>query len=293
MIIGEGAVFECFLFFCLLLELLFLDNFVLLRVQTNYIDKMQTKLENKSVIITGATGGIGSATAKLFVEEGANVLLVDIEEKTLQILAHSLGEQVHYCVADVSLEEHTKQYIQKAIDLFGSVEVLFLNAGIAGAPTSLWEITEEKFDQMMNINVKGVWLGMKHILPQMMKQGKGSIIATSSVAGIKGQVRGSSYVASKHAVVGLVKSAALEVGKMGIRVNSINPGPIETNMVRDLEDSISKTDREKARKILENNIPMKRYGLPEEVAKLVLFLASDESSFINGGVHTIDGGIAC
>lgn len=252
-----------------------------------------SRLKNKIAIITGATGGIGQATAELFVAEGAKVLLVDINASKLQNLAQSLGDSASFVTGDVSKEADTQQYIQTAIDTYGQIDALFLNAGIAGTPTALWDISEEDFDRMMDINVKGVWLGMKHALPSMMKEGKGSIIATSSVAGLQGQVRGSSYVASKHAVVGLVKTAALEVGKMGIRINSINPGPIETNMVRDLEDTISRSDREKARKILESNIPMKRYGKPQEVARLALFLASDESSFINGGVHTIDGGVSC
>ncbi len=252
-----------------------------------------SRLTNKVAIITGATGGIGMATSALFIAEGAKVLLVDKDEVKLEKLAQDLGESASFIRADVSKQDENQKYVQAALDTYGQIDVLFLNAGIAGIPTPLWDISEEDFDLMMNVNVKAVWLGMKYTLPFMMRQGSGSIIATSSVAGLKGQVRGASYVASKHAVVGLVKTAALEVGKMGIRVNSINPGPIETNMVRDLEDTISRSDREKARKILESNIPMKRYGRPEEVAKLALFLASEESSFINGGVHTIDGGVSC
>lgn len=251
------------------------------------------RLEGKVAIITGAAGGIGSATANLFINEGAKVVLVDLDGDKLQkYVGHYPAEAVVICAADVTNPADTKAYVKAALAHFGRIDVLFCNAGLAGNPAYYWEIEETDFDKMMAVNIKGVWMGMKYATPEMGKNGGGSIIVTSSVAGIRGQTRASSYVASKHAVVGLVKSAAIEGARLGVRVNAINPGPIETDMVRYLEDSVSKSDREKAQKIIQNNVPMKRYGLPEEVARLVLFLASDESSFITGGVHTIDGGVS-
>lgn len=254
----------------------------------------QARLSQKVAIITGATGGIGAATARKFLAEGANLLLVDLEAAKLKALATKLAqpERVKIFAGDVRSSEGTKAYIAAAKQHFGRIDVLFCNAGIAGTPAPTWEISEVDFDRMMDINVKGVWLGMKYAIPEMHKTGGGSIIATSSVAGIRAQARASSYVASKHAVVGLVRSVAIDAAKLNIRVNSINPGPIETDMVRSLEDAVSRSSREKAQSILQSNIPMKRYGKPEEVANLALFLASEESSFITGGIYTVDGGIA-
>ncbi len=251
------------------------------------------RLVGKVAIITGAVGGIGEACARLFRAEGARLLLVDLHEDKLQKLCAELGEaDCSYQVADVSKAEDTEKYIQSTIKTYGALHILVCNAGIFTTPAPAWEVEEKDFDRSLAVNVKGVWLSIKYAIPEMAKSGGGSIVMVSSVAGIRGQVRAASYVASKHAVVGLMRTVAIEAAKLNIRVNTINPGPIETDMVRGLEDAISQSDREKAQHLIQKNIPMKRYGKANEVANLVLFLSGEESGFITGSIHTVDGGLS-
>lgn len=249
------------------------------------------RLDGKVAIITGGSGGIGAAAARRFIAEGCKVLLVDINEGVLQQLAAELGsEQADYFVADVSTPEGNRGMVQKAIERFGKVNVFLANAGIEGVVKPLPEYPLETFDRVIAINVRGVFLGLQNVIPAMLQAGGGSIIITSSVAGLVGSPGFSAYVTSKHAVIGMMRSAALEFGSAGIRVNTVNPGPIETRMMRSIEEMAAPGAGDQVKQGFVAQVPLKRYGYPEEVAQLMLFLASDESSYCNGNTYVIDGG---
>lgn len=249
------------------------------------------RLEGKVGIITGAAGGIGLAAARLFAREGAKLLLVDRAEAPLRDAVREIGGQfASHVVADVTQPEEVERYVATAVEREGGVDVLVNNAGVLGLVQPITEYPIDMFDKVLAVNVRGVWLGLKYAMPAIARRGGGSIIVTASTAGVRGSVGLSAYVASKHAVVGLMRTAALEGAAMGIRVNSVNPSPIETAMIRELEAGLVPGDRAQAKAALEGRSPLKRYGSPEEVAKLMLFLASDESSFCTGGVYMIDGG---
>lgn len=248
------------------------------------------RLENKTAVITGGAGSIGKATAKRFLEEGARVMLVDLQEQALKETAEALGSKnVLYCAADVIQSADVKRYADEAAKAFGQVDIFFNNAGIEGVVKPVTEYPEEMFDKVMAVNVKGVWLGHKYMIP-IMKEG-GSIIITSSVAGLKGTPNVSAYVASKHAVIGLMRSLALELASRKIRVNTINPAPVDNRMMRSLEEGFAPGHGAEVKKQFEQTIPIGRYAQAEEVAQLVVFLASDESRFITGAIHAIDGGL--
>ncbi|HZG71375.1 MAG TPA: SDR family oxidoreductase, partial [Chondromyces sp.] len=188
--------------------------------------------------------------------------------------------------ADVSKEEDVSNYVKTAVNYFGKIDVFFNNAGIEGKVAPLVEQNVEDFDKVIAVNVRGVFLGLKHVLPIMTKQGHGSIINTSSVAGLSGSPNVSPYITSKHAVVGLTKAAAVESASANVRVNSIHPSPVNTRMMRSLEEGLN-VEQE----TLAKTIPLGRYGESSDIANLVLFLASDESSFITGVQYRIDGGM--
>lgn len=248
------------------------------------------KLENKVALITGGAGSIGKTTAKLFLEQGAKVMLVDYDEKSLKDAVKDLGgENVKSCVADVTKAADVKRYADETSKAFGKVDVFFNNAGIEGVVKPIAEYPEETFDKVMAVNVKGVWLGNKYVTP-IMKDG-GSVIMSSSVAGLSGTPNVSAYVISKHAVIGIMRNLALELAPRKIRVNTINPSPVDNRMMRSLEDGFAPSQGEEAKKGFEQTIPLGRYATPEEIASLVLFLASDDSKFITGTRQVIDGGM--
>lgn len=245
------------------------------------------RLENKVAVITGGAGGIGKVTAKRFLDEGASVVLVDLFEDALADAKSELGENVLTVQADVSKEEDVKNYVAKALESFNKIDIFFNNAGIEGKVAPITEQKVEDFDQVISVNVRGVFLGLKHILPVMTAQKSGSIINTSSVAGLGGSPNVSPYITSKHAVVGLTKAAAVESAPHGIRVNSIHPSPVNTRMMRSLETGLGADEATMAK-----SIPLGRYGESSDIASLVVFLASDESTFITGSQYRIDGGMA-
>lgn len=248
------------------------------------------KLENKVALITGGAGSIGKTTARLFLEQGAKVFLVDLNEEALQQAADELGgKHVKYTAADVTKAADVQRYVSDAVSAFGKIDVFFNNAGIEGVVKPVVEYPEDVFDKVMAVNVKGVWLGNKYVLPQMTDGG--SVILTSSVAGISGSLGVSPYIASKHAVVGLMRNLALEVASRKIRVNTINPSPVDNRMMRSLESGYQPGQADAAKKELEKAIPLGRYADPLEIAQLVLFLASDDSKFITGTTQVIDGGL--
>ncbi|MCP1145779.1 SDR family NAD(P)-dependent oxidoreductase [Lysinibacillus endophyticus] len=246
------------------------------------------RLLNKVAVITGGTGGIGKVTAETFLKEGAKVVLVDLFQEALEHAKADLSElgEVITVQADVTKESDVQNYVNKAVEQFGRIDVFFNNAGIEGKVAPIVEQKVEDFDMVMNVNVRGVFLGLKHVLPVMIKQKSGSVINTSSVAGLGGSPNVSPYIASKHAVVGLTKTAALEVANSNIRVNSIHPSPVNTRMMRSLEEGLNVTQE-----ALAQSIPLGRYGEPNDIANLVVFLASDDSAFITGVQYRIDGGM--
>ncbi|MEM7543065.1 MAG: glucose 1-dehydrogenase [Pseudomonadota bacterium] len=251
-----------------------------------------SRLQDKVAIITGGAGGIGRAAAKLFAAEGAKVVLVDLDEAAVAQAAAQTGHGAIGISADVSNADATQSYVKAAMDAHGRLDVLFSNAGIEGGIEMLSEYPVEEFDRVMSINVRGVWLSMKYAIPEMIKSGGGSVVCTSSMAGLKAMPKLSAYIASKHAVVGLVKSAALEYAAAGIRVNSINPAPIATRMIEALEEGYAPGAADKMKERFARSVPLKRYGDPIEVAKLALFLASEESSYCTGATFPVDGGMS-
>lgn len=252
------------------------------------------RLKGKTAVITGGAGGIGLETAKMFLEEGASgILLVDLNEDNLKEAAKQLdSDSVYFFAADVSNNEDVKSYTEKAIQVLGKIDILFLNAGIEGVVKPLTDYPEDVYDKVLAVNVKGVWLGLKHAFPHMKKDGGGSVIITSSVAGLQGTPQVMAYVTSKHAVIGSMRVAALEGAEYKIRVNTIHPSPVDNRMMRSLEEGFAPGGAEEAKKGFEQTIPLGRYASNDEISSLALFLASDESKFITGSIYAIDGGMS-
>lgn len=250
-----------------------------------------TDLTDRTALITGGAGGIGLAAARALLDAGARVALVDIDLTTLDEAAASLDakERVLTIRADVSDPDDVERYRSTTADTFGSVDVFVNNAGIEGRVADIVDTSPEDFDKVIGINLRGVFLGLRSVLPHMIGRGRGSVINTSSVAGLDGAPGLSPYVASKHGVTGLTKSAALEVAGAGVRVNSIHPSPVNTRMMRSIEAGGG--DAEAARAAYEAGIPLGRYAEASDIASLVLFLASDDSAFITGAQYRIDGGM--
>ena len=250
------------------------------------------RLDGKVAIVTGTTGGIGEATAKRFLEEGASVMLVGRSEEKLKATRERLaveGTLIDF-VADAADEKATAAAIDAAVKAFGGVDIVLANAGTEGNFAPIESLSVEEFESVLRTNVIGVWLSMKYCVEPMKQRGGGSIIAISSISGMIGSPTMAPYIASKHAVYGLVKTAALELAPFGVRVNAIGPGPIDNRMMRSLESQFNPEDVAAAHEFVLSKVPMQRYGTNEEVANLALFLASDESTFCTGSIHMIDGG---
>lgn len=251
-------------------------------------------LEGRVAIITGATGDIGVSTARKFLDEGAKVMLAGRSEDKLKALVAELNknEKVQYFAGDISCELDVKALVDTTLARFDRVDVMFANAGAEGTTKPLEEQTLDEFNSVLNVNVLGVWLCIKYAIKAMRKnKGDSSIIVTSSGAGILGYEGGGPYIASKHAVNGLVKTGAAELANSGIRINAVAPGPIDNRMMNDLAAAMNPADPSIIRAAFEQNIPMLRWGKNEEVANLVAFLASDEATFCTGGIYMADGGM--
>lgn len=250
------------------------------------------RLDRKTALITGATGGIGEATIHRFLGEGARVMAVGRSAEKLAALADRVGDNDSFDTfsVDATDESGVEACVKATRERFGGLDVVFANAGTEGALKPLELLTAEEFRLPFETNVLGVWLLMKHAAPILRGQGSGSIIVTASTAGQIGFGGLSAYVASKHGVIGLARCAALELAEFGVRVNAIAPGPIDNRMIHSLERQLSPDDPESMETMLRDLIPMKRYGVNDEVANMALFLASDESSHSTGSVFTLDGG---
>ena len=248
------------------------------------------RLKGKVVVITGGTGGIGMVSANLFLAQGAKVVLVDNnEEAIIEARTKLINNNVSYYRADVSKKEDTIRFLNHALETFGKIDIFFANAGIEGTSSPISEYPEEVFDKVVAVNLKGVWLGCQYIVPKMEEGG--SVIITSSVAGLKGFAGLGAYVATKHAVVGIMRVAAAENASRNIRVNTIHPGPVDNEMMRRIESDMSPDSPTAVKDGFTATVPFGRYATSIEVAELALFLASDESKYITGCTHLIDGGM--
>lgn len=247
---------------------------------------MESNFKNKVVIVTGGSFGIGKATAIAFSKKGARLVIADwVEDQETLNQIKSSGAEAIFIKCDVSKAEDVNLMVKKTTETFGQLDYAFNNAGIEGIKGSTLDCSEENWDKTLAINLKGVWLCMKYQLPELLKQGKGSIVNCASIAGMIGYPDLPAYVASKHGIIGLTKTAALEFAKSNIRINAVCPGVIKTSMIDRLTDNNKEAEDQFA-----SMEPIGRLGRPEEVANAVLWLCSDEASFITGHAMAVDGG---
>jgi NAD(P)-dependent dehydrogenase (short-subunit alcohol dehydrogenase family) len=247
-------------------------------------------LDGKSALITGGGGGIGRATALAFAREGARLAVADVMAEAARetvALVNAAGGQAISLAGDVTQDADVRSMTEVLISTYGRLDCAFNNAGIAGwqvdaAGKKTAEWSEEAFDRMIAVNLKGVWLCMRYELPQMQAQGGGAIVNTGSIAGLAGLPTSSAYVAAKHGVVGLTKTAALEYAEANIRVNAVCPGFVKTRMTED-------TMRRRGEAIL-GQVPLRRMGNPEEIAEMVVWLCSERASYVSGAAYNVDGG---
>jgi len=247
----------------------------------------------KVALVTGGGNGIGRAASVAFARHGAKVVVVDRDaggaKATTGIIQQNGGDAIAV-TADVTKAEEVKAYVAAAIGAYGRIDCFFNNAGIEGKVAPIAEHDEAMFDQVIGVNVKGVFLGLRHVLPEMIRQGGGAVVNTSSVAGLVGTPGMPAYVASKHAVIGLTKVAAGEVARQGIRVNAVCPGPVDTRMIHALEEQLAPGNANAVMERYQAAIPSGRYTTVDEIANMVLFLCSDLSSNTTGGQFVVDGG---
>ena len=246
--------------------------------------------EGQVAVITGAANGFGLAVAQRLADEGAKLVLVDRDADALHAAAEKLGGLP--VVADVSSESDVDGYVAAAVEAHGRIDLFFNNAGIEGRMAPMTELSVADFDRVWAVNARGVFMGLRAVLKVMKPQGSGVVVNTASMAAIKGAATFSPYIASKHAVLGLTKSAALEGAPYGIRVNCVAPGHIDTRMARDLTAQIDPSDPDGVYRAVSDSVPLyKRYGTAAEVANVVMWLLSDESEYVSGALHLIDGAL--
>jgi NAD(P)-dependent dehydrogenase (short-subunit alcohol dehydrogenase family) len=250
------------------------------------------RLDGKVAVVTGAAGIIGTAAMRLLAERGARIVAVDRKERELQAAIRDLPEAAEALAvpADVTSEDEVADYVRAAIDRFGTIDAFYNNAGIEGDIAPITKYSLETFRRVLDVNVVGVFLGLKHVLPVMLKQNRGSIINTASISGLIGSPDIAAYTASKHAVIGLTKNAALECSSTAVRVNCVCPGMIDSRMLSAIIEGRNPGNAPVPNERIVERIPARRLGLASEVASVVAFLASDEASYVSGSAYTVDGG---
>ena len=250
------------------------------------------RLDGRVAVVTGAAGVIGSATTRLLAERGARIVAIDRKPDELATTVKDLpaSAEALSITADVTDENEVAGYVRAAVDKFGGIDVFYNNAGIEGDIAPIIRYSLASFRRVLDVNVVGVFLGLKHVLPVMLRQAKGSIINTASIAGLIGSPDIAVYSASKHAVIGLTKSAALECSNSGVRVNCVCPGLIESRMLSAIIDGRNPKNTPIPNDKIVERIPARRLGQAAEVASIVAFLASDEASYVSGAAYTVDGG---
>jgi NAD(P)-dependent dehydrogenase (short-subunit alcohol dehydrogenase family) len=248
------------------------------------------RLAGKAAIITGGEGSIGMATARAFVAEGASVLLAGISEPDLKAGAAELGDRAAWMVTDVTDSAQVKTAVDATVERFGRLDVVVANAGIAGATGPIADYPEDAFDRTLAVHVRGAFLLCKHSVPYL--GGGASIIITSSVVGLMGAPHIAGYSTAKHAQVGLMRTLAAELAPRAIRVNTIHPGPVDNEFQTRVEEAATGADQAAAREIFDGMIPLRRHASPDEIARSMVYLASDDSSFMTGATLAVDGGMS-
>jgi len=252
---------------------------------------MYKSISGQVALVTGAAGGLGWATAVRLAAEGARLVLVDRDAEGLERLRMAIDVEHELVAADVALESEVDHYVDVAVRSFGRVDYFYNNAGVEGRLAPMTELSVQEFDEVMAVNVRGVFLGLRAVLRVMKDQGAGGVVNTASMAAYRGVADFAPYVASKHAVAGLTRCAALEGAPFGIRVNGIAPGHIDTRMAHALNIQQNPMDPESVRDEVSRHIPLGRYGTASEVANLVTWLFSSESSYVSGHTYRIDGAV--
>lgn len=248
------------------------------------------RLDGKVAVITGGASGMGEATAKLFVSEGARVVIGDLQREKGEAVAASIGPECKFVACDVASSEDVAGMVGAAVQAWGRLDVMYNNAGIGGGEGSLVDCTEEVWDRVIAVDLKGVWLGMKHALPHMLASGGGSIISTASIAAVLGFPGLGAYGAAKAGVTELTRVCAIEYASRGIRANAILPGGILTPIIYNNPNLMEPRDPEVVRQGMNRMQPIQRAGMPTDIANAALWLASDESSFVTGQSIVVDGG---
>lgn len=250
------------------------------------------RLDGRVAVVTGAAGVIGTATIRLLAERGAKIVAVDRKQPDLDGAIKGLpaSAEAIAITADVTEEDGVQEYVRGAVDRFGTIDVFYNNAGVEGEVKPIQDYPLEAFRKVLDVNVVGVFLGMKHVLPVMLKQNKGSIINTASIAGLVGSPHIAVYSASKHAVIGLTKSVAWECTGTGVRINCVCPGLIESRMLSAIFQGRAGGNAPYPLEKMVERVPARRLGQGSEVASIVAFLASDEASYVSGSAYTVDGG---
>lgn len=248
------------------------------------------QLQDKVIAITGGAGGIGEATARMAYAQGASLVITDRDAAAVEAIAQSLGERAIGLAVDVTQRADNQRMVAAALDAFGRLDAVFLNAGIEGEVGAFETRSDAAWEKVFAVNVHGVRFGVEAALPALRQAGGGSVVITSSVAGVRGAAGLSPYVSSKHAVVGMMRTLAAELGPEGIRVNTLNPGPVDNRMMRSIEEQANPGHGQDVHDAFAAKVPLGRYVSNEECAAMALFLMSDAASGSNGNTYFVDGG---